>query len=90
MKDGPSRTQPSNHFHNFIEAVREHNPQLLTAPIEEGAVTATLIHLANISYRLGRSLKFDARTFTCPGDVEATAMFGPRPYRKGYAVPKLV
>jgi predicted dehydrogenase len=89
LKEGPSRTHPSRHFHNFIDAVRSQKPAMLTAPIEEGAITATLVHLANISYRLGRSLRFDAATFTCPDDPEAAAMFGPRPYRAGYVVPDL-
>ncbi|HWQ53776.1 MAG TPA: Gfo/Idh/MocA family oxidoreductase [Bryobacteraceae bacterium] len=89
LKDGPSRTQPNNHFHNFIDAVRSHKPEMLNAPVEEGAITAALVNLANISYRLGRTIRFDEATFTCPGDKEATAMFGPRAYRAPYVVPKL-
>ena len=33
------------------------------------------IHLANISYRTGRTLYFDPVSYTCKGDAEATAMF---------------
>jgi hypothetical protein len=47
-----------------------------------------LIHLANISYRLGRSLRFDAAIMTCPGDAEANQMFT-RKYRDPFVVPKL-
>jgi hypothetical protein len=60
----------------------------LNAPIEEGAPSVTLIHLANISYRLGRSLNFDPVTYTCPGDKEATAMFT-HGYRAPFVVPKI-
>ena len=60
----------------------------LNAPIEEGAISTVLVHLANISYRLGRTLKFDAATMTCPGDAEATRMFT-RNYRAPFVVPKL-
>ncbi len=30
-----------------------------------------LVHLANISYRLGRTLNFDAASYSCAGDAEA-------------------
>ena len=59
----------------------------LNAEIEEGAISTTLVHLANISYRLGRTLHFDAATYSCPGDAEANAMFS-RDYRKPFVVPQ--
>ena len=59
----------------------------LNAEIEEGAISTTLIHLANISYRVGRTLNFDAASYACTGDAEATAMFK-REYRKPFVVPK--
>ena len=61
----------------------------LHAEIEEGAISTALIHLANISYRVGRTLQFDEKSFTCVGDKEATAMFT-RKYRKGFVVPEVV
>ncbi len=76
------------HYANFISAVRSRKREELNAEIEEGAISCTLVHLANISYRLGRTLNFDAKSFTCTGDKEATAMFT-RPYRSGWVVPKL-
>jgi hypothetical protein len=48
-----------------------------------------LIHLGNISYRLGRTLYFDPKTLTCVGDAQANAMFT-RQYRPPFVVPKLV
>ena len=61
----------------------------LNAAIEEGAISTTLVHLANISYRLGRTLNFDAETYTCKGDAEANAMFT-RNYRAPFVVPEKV
>ena len=61
----------------------------LFAPIDEGAISTTLVHLANISYRLGRTLHFDAATYTCKGDAEANRMFT-RNYRKPFVVPEKV
>ncbi len=43
----------SGHNANFIEAVRSRKKSDLNAPIEEGHLSTTLSHLANISYRLG-------------------------------------
>ena len=85
-RPGPSREAEPNHFANFIQALRSGNRSDLTAEVEEGAISVTLVHLANISYRLGRSLNFDADALTCPGDDEATRMFT-KEYRKPFQVP---
>ncbi len=79
----------SDHFSNFLDAVRSRKISSLNAEIAEGAVSTVLVHLANISYRLGRTLSFDANSMSCPGDSEATAMFT-RDYRPGFVVPEKV
>ena len=89
QEPGPGRRAAGDHFANFIGAVRSRNVAELTCPIEEGAISCTLVHLANISYRLGRSLTFDAKTMACVGDKEANAMFT-RAYRKPFVVPEKV
>ena len=61
----------------------------LNADIEEGYLSTQLVHLANISYRLGRTLHFDSQTLQCTGDQEANAMFT-RQYRAGFVVPQKV
>ncbi len=43
----------SNHFANFIQAVRSRRESDLNCSIEEGHRSTALCHLANISYRLG-------------------------------------
>ncbi len=89
QEPGPSASGGGNHYENFVQAVRSRNRSLLHAEIEEGAVSTVLVHLANISYRLGRSLAFDAESMTCPGDEEATRMFT-RDYRPPFVVPEKV
>ena len=74
---------------NFVEAVRSRKQSDLNAPIEEGYMSTVLVHLANISYRLGRSLEFDAQNLSCKGDAEATRMFT-RQYRAPFVVPEKV
>jgi len=86
---GPSGTDLGNHFGNFIDVVRSRKHPDLNGPIEEGAISTTLVHLANISYRLGRTLHFDAASYSCVGDAEANRMFR-RTYRKPFVVPEKV
>jgi predicted dehydrogenase len=86
---GPSGSGPGNNWANFIAAVRSRKQSDQNAPIEEGAISTALMHLANISYRLGRSLHFDEKGYSCVGDAEANAMFR-RTYRKGFEVPEKV
>ncbi len=88
QEPGPSGRGGGDHYANFLEAVRSRKTSDLTAEIEEGAASTVLVHLANISYRLGRTLNFDASTWSCPGDKEATAMFT-RNYRSPFVVPRL-
>ena len=91
QQPGPAPTNPrgGDNWANFIQAVRSRKYSDLNAPMEEGAPSVTLIHLANISYRLGRTLYFDPATLTCKGDAEANKMFT-RAYRAPFVVPEKV
>ncbi len=89
QEPGPARKDKGDHFANFITAVRSRNRGELNAEIEEGAISTTLVHLANISYRLGRTLDFDAATYSVKNDKEANAMFR-RQYRAPFVVPQIV
>lgn len=77
-----------NHYQIFCDAIRANDKKLLTSSIEDGHYSAALIHLANISYRLGRTLYFDPVTEQISGDFEANAMLT-KVYRKPYELPKL-
>ncbi len=76
------------HYQNFVDAIRAGDPKKLTCDIVEGHLSATLPHLANVSYRVGRALNFDGKTETCSGDAEASRLLT-REYRQGFAVPKV-
>jgi hypothetical protein len=86
---GSARTERDNHFQNFIDAVRSRKHTDLTADIEEGAMSCVLMHLANISYRVGRTLHWDEKTWTVKNDPEANKMLT-RNYRAPYIVPAKV
>lgn len=47
------------HFDNFVKAVRENKASVLNCSAKEGHLSASLCHLANISYRLGAETAFD-------------------------------
>jgi predicted dehydrogenase len=81
---------PGGHFGNFIRAVRSRKRADLNAEVEEGAISTTLVHLANISYRVGRTLHFDEKTYSCKGDPEANRLFTRAVYRPPFVIPKLV
>jgi predicted dehydrogenase len=86
---GPAMTKGGSHFGNFFDAMRSRRKEDLTAEIEEGAASTVLVHLANISYRVGRTINFDPKTLTIMGDPEA-AKLATREYRKPFVVPEKV
>jgi len=88
-KPGSARSERDHHFENFIGAVKSRKNTDLTAEIEEGAMSCVLMHLANVSYRLGRTLHWDEKTWTVKNDPEANKMLT-RAYRAPYIVPAKV
>ena len=77
-----------DHWANFLEALRDNAPQRLHSDIVEGHLSTTLCHMANISYRVGRSLSFDGATERF-AEAEANAHLR-RAYRAPYVVPEKV
>jgi predicted dehydrogenase len=88
---GPSKHVPlkNEHFVNFINCVRSRNTSGVHAPIREGYLSTTLVHLANASYRLGRTINFDPKTEEVIGDPEAVKMLRGT-HRAPYVVPEKV
>jgi len=86
---GASGEGLDNHYQNFIHAIRHNDQSLAKANIEEGFYSCALIHLGNISYRLGRSLEFDPKTMKFKNDQEANRMLT-REYRAPFIVPENV
>lgn len=86
---GPARNAGGDHYKNFIDAVRAKDKSILNGPVETAHLAASIAHLGNISYRLGRTLHFDPTKETFVGDKEANAMLT-RKYRSPYIVPDKV
>jgi predicted dehydrogenase len=77
------------HFRNWVLAVRSRRRADLSAEIEQGHYSSALCHLANIAYRVDRTVKFDPQSEKFIGDAEADALLT-RPEREGFAVPTSV
>ena len=86
-KDG--ERERAGHWANFLDAVRAGKDSALHADIEQGHLSTALCHLANISYRVGRSLKFDGAKERFVQDRDADAHLS-RAYRKPFVVPERV
>jgi predicted dehydrogenase len=89
LEPGPSGKASGDHYANFIDCVRSRRAEDLHCPIEEGHISTTLVHLANASYRLNRTLKYDPATEQVVGDDEANRLLHGT-YRAPYIVPEEV
>jgi len=89
QEKGPEKSEGGDHFLNFVEAVRSRKRETLNAEVEEGAASTVLVHLANISYRVGRTIHFDPAAMEILGDSEAKKLMT-RDYRKPFVVPEKV
>ncbi len=85
---GQTGSGTSNHYQNYIDAIRADDKSILTAPIEEGFYTCANIHLANIAYRVGRTINFDPVKQVIIGDEEASRLLT-REYREPFVVPEI-
>ncbi|HOZ45370.1 MAG TPA: Gfo/Idh/MocA family oxidoreductase [Candidatus Hydrogenedentes bacterium] len=79
-----------DHFFSFIQAVNSRKEEDIHGTALEGHISAGHCHLGNISYRLGRELRFDATAerFVGEGADDANKMLT-REYREPFVVPQL-
>jgi predicted dehydrogenase len=78
--DGTAR-----HMENFLAACRSRNHKELNAEVEAGALSAVLVHLANISYRTGKRLDWNAEAKKFVSAPDADKLIA-RDYRKPFVV----
>ena len=86
LEPGPGGGGLGNHYKDFIDAIRANSQSLANGDILEGHYSAALVHLSNISYRLGRSLNFDPKQEQFVGDEEANKLLR-REYHGSFVVP---
>jgi len=80
VKGGETGDDPlPAHTRNFLDCVKSRGTPV--ADVEQGHLVAVSCHLANLSLRLGRRLRWDAIKEDVVDDREASALLE-RPYRK--------
>ena len=74
------------HVENFLQCMKSRekpNADLETV----GHPSSLLCHLGNAAWRAGRTLRFDAETYTCVGDDDANLYLKRPSYRKPWLLP---
>ena len=84
----PSGSERGNEFASFTSGVCSRKREDLGVDIEDGHFSSALCHLANISYRLGRTIEFDRSSETFQTDSEANKLLT-RDYRPPFVVPAI-
>ncbi|MBU6400656.1 MAG: Gfo/Idh/MocA family oxidoreductase [Verrucomicrobia bacterium] len=77
-QSGDWKAQYVLHVRNFLDCVKSRREP--NSDLESAHRVATVCHLANLSLRTGRKLRWDAEREEIPGDPEASVMLA-RPYR---------
>lgn len=75
------KATPEAHEKNWLECLKSR--QRPNSDIEIGRMSTMLCHLGNVSYKLGRDVKFDRTNETFGADGQANALLV-KEYRKGY------
>ena len=79
----------SDHYGNFLDAIRSGKDEDLHCHITDGHLSTTLPNLGNISYLKGRELTFDGNKEKFVNDHEADLLLT-RTYRIPYLLPEII
>jgi hypothetical protein len=74
------------HVSNFLNSVRTRAQDQLVADIKEAAMSADLVHMANISYRTSHKLTLNSGPTRFTSDEGANSYLTRHPYRAPYVV----
>jgi predicted dehydrogenase len=78
-----------DHYSDFIDAIKADDQRLAKGDIRDGFYSCALMHLGNISYRLGKTLEFDPVNMKFINAPEADEMLT-RKYREPFVLPDKV
>jgi len=84
LRQGGGQDFHFDHVRNFVDCLKTRKTP--AGDVEIGHRAILPAHLANIAYRLGRKVRWDAKAERFPGDEEAQAFLG-REYRKPWTLP---
>jgi predicted dehydrogenase len=83
MQPMSAQASGGSHARNFLDCIKSR--KLPICDVEEGHYTMVMCHLANISTKLGRTLRWDSAKEEVIGDKEANQLLS-RPYRKPWTL----
>jgi predicted dehydrogenase len=83
VEEGPARDDSTRHSEVFLDCIRHRSPPAANA--ETGHHATNLGHLMNISWQVGRSIRWDGEKEQVVGDPEANALVT-RSYRKPWTL----
>jgi len=83
------RPESAGHYENFLAAVRSRNEDDIYGNAWDAHVSSAHAHLANVSYRVGHTLKFDPKTEQFVDAPEGSNALLTREYAPGFEVPQL-
>jgi predicted dehydrogenase len=75
-----------SHEKNFLDCIKSR--KLPNSDVEIGRLSTTLVHLGDISYKLGRDVRFDPKTETFGSDKAANQLLT-KQYRAPYELPRV-
>ena len=84
-----SEGNDANHFHNFVDCMRNRKAEDINAKAIDGHHSSALSHYALTAARVNRVLEINTESGMVKGDKEANKHLT-RNYRKGFVVPKNV
>jgi len=75
------------HHRNWIDCIKSR--ERCVAPVDAGARTVTIVHLGNLAYWHGRSLKWDPKNWRFIDDDETNSQFLDRERRDAWQLPEV-
>ena len=79
----PTDVADHEHMINFTEAVRVQNPLMCTQAVDSSVKSTLLVHLGNIAWRTGETVKVDPKTGLLAAGSPGAEFWG-REYEKGW------
>ena len=74
------------HTKNFVEAIRNNDPNSLACGIDSGSIACINAHMGNISYKVGRKIFWDKESQNFGNDKQANDLISPK-YNNGFKLP---
>jgi predicted dehydrogenase len=88
VMDIPTNGMQENHMADFLQAVKNKDPNRISCTPEDAFKSTATVQLAMISYYTGSEVNWNQDNLTITGNAEASRLLS-RTYRKGYRRPEI-